>query len=86
MEPKSSGQPREPIVLAYHLVAFVDLLGQGDELDKLTSLPRTEAAREQVKDVLRRTAGRVLAIRDGFDNMFQRFSALLKDGSRGGTG
>lgn len=64
----------EPFALGYHLVAFLDLLGQGDELDKIQSLPNNAAERAATIRVLQRTAGRVLDIRKAFDALFQELT------------
>lgn len=41
----------------FYLVAYVDLLGQQDELMKLASLPHTQEEKEEVLQILRRPPG-----------------------------
>src|SRR5262245_38805960 len=47
----------------FYLVAYVDLLGQTDELMQLTKLDHSEAAWPEARKILKRTAGRVQMIR-----------------------
>ena len=57
----------------FYLVAFIDLLGQRQELMKLTSLPHTQdqSTQDQVLSILKKTAGRVQIIRDSFKTFFE---------------
>lgn len=60
--------------LGYHLVAFLDVLGQGDRFRELR-LPNNPEEAEEVGEVLRQTAGFVLDLREAFDEQFQSFEA-----------
>jgi hypothetical protein len=62
------------LTLAYHLVAYLDILGQGDELSKLEALPKTKAEEAETVAVVRNTAGRVRRIRKTFDELFEQFN------------
>lgn len=54
----------------YHLVAFVDILGQRQELERLTQLPHVPEARASALDILKKTAGRVKVVRETFSEYF----------------
>jgi hypothetical protein len=55
----------------YFLVAFVDLLGQQEELAKLAALPHTPESRLAVEQGIRRTAARVVKTRKAFGDFFR---------------
>lgn len=57
-----------PVILTDHLVAIVDLLGQSNALLELRHLPRTEEEKTAVIEVLRKSIGRVNAVRKSFEN------------------
>ncbi len=60
--------------LGYHLVAFLDVLGQRDRFHELR-LPQNPEEVKAVGEVLRQTAGFVLDLREAFDEQFQSFEA-----------
>jgi hypothetical protein len=60
--------------LGYHLVAFLDVLGQREKFLALR-LPKNQEEAAAVGDVLRQTAGLVLDLRDAFDEQFASFEA-----------
>jgi hypothetical protein len=62
--------------LGYHLVAFLDVLGQRERFRELKQ-PRTAEESVAVAEVLRQTAGFVLDIRRIFGEQFQSFEAGL---------
>lgn len=62
--------------LGHHLVAFLDVLGQRDRFRQLR-LPRTVEEETQVKEVLKGTAGFILALRQLFSSQFETFEAGL---------
>jgi hypothetical protein len=49
--------------LGFHLVIYVDLLGQTNELEKFRRLPTNEAEKKAVAEAINRTAGRVHLVR-----------------------
>ncbi len=55
----------------YYLVAFVDVLGQQDELGRLVLVPHIPEARDAAMEIIRKTAGRVRALRSGFQTYFR---------------
>jgi hypothetical protein len=72
---RSGQQPRaEPLVYGFYGVAFVDLLGQQDELQPLLAIPHHQGSREAILDVLRRTAGRVRRVRERFGELLAAVS------------
>ncbi len=60
--------------LGYHLVAFLDVLGQRDRFKELR-LPKNPEEAAAVGEVLRQTAGFVLDLRQAFDEQFENFEA-----------
>jgi hypothetical protein len=60
--------------LGYHLVAFLDVLGQREKFLALR-LPKNQEEAAAVGNVLRQTAGLVLDLRDAFDEQFASFEA-----------
>ena len=64
--------PRWP--LGYYLVAYLDVLGQRQALRGLTRLPRTTEEQDATRDILRRTAGVVVTLRDSFLTYFRIFT------------
>ncbi len=55
----------------YYLVLFIDLLGQREQLRALRGIPATAEERAPFIDRIRQSFGRVIALRDGFDNLFK---------------
>ena len=49
--------------VGFHLVIYVDLLGQTNELDKFRRMPTTEEERQAVVEAIKRTGGHVYLIR-----------------------
>jgi hypothetical protein len=47
----------------FHLVIFIDLLGQTNELDKFRRIPTNDEQRQEAIDAIRRTAGHVDLVR-----------------------
>lgn len=62
--------------LGYHLVAFLDVLGQREKF-KALRLPTTPEDKATVAEVLKQTAGLVLELRNVFDTNFTAFEAGL---------
>jgi hypothetical protein len=54
----------------YYLTAYVDVLGQRDELKRLRGIHHDEEHREAAFAILRTTAGRVLTVRKAFKEYF----------------
>jgi hypothetical protein len=59
------------MTLAYYFVAYVDLLGQSDELARLKSLPQTEADKAATIAIMKDTAGVVRNVRQSFQEYFE---------------
>jgi hypothetical protein len=62
--------------LGYHLVAFLDVLGQRERFKHL-ELPKTPEQNAEVAEVLRQTAGFVLELRKTFADQFATFESAL---------
>jgi hypothetical protein len=60
--------------LGHHLIAFLDVLGQRDRLRGLKK-PTNAQEEDEVKEVLRQTAGFVVELRAVFQNQFEAFEA-----------
>lgn len=58
--------------LGYHLVTFLDVLGQRDKLRQLQN-PKNPEEEDEVKEVLRQTAGFVAELRAVYQNQFKTF-------------
>src|SRR5579872_4699117 len=71
------GEPRmekKMYKLGYHLVAFLDVLGQRDKFRGL-KMPTNAQEEDEVKEVLRQTAGFVAELRTVFQTQFEVFEA-----------
>lgn len=58
--------PHNEIDLHYYLVAFLDILGQGEKLERLKHFPRDEDERRDFGSLLLQTHGHVRALREWF--------------------
>lgn len=58
--------------LAYYVVAFVDLLGQSDELRRFKSLPRTDEERRDAEDAMAKTGRLIRQLRDRFKELVEQ--------------
>lgn len=67
-----SRESRREHTYGFFLVAFVDVLGQRDELRALTKLPHNTEAMPEALQILKRTAGRVQKVRHGFESYFNQ--------------
>lgn len=61
------------IFFAYHVVCLVDVLGQKDKLAQWATLPDDGQVTQEFIQALRQTVGTVLAFRDQFVDLFNRF-------------
>jgi hypothetical protein len=52
---------------AFYLVAYIDLLGQSAEMERMSALPRTEGGRKAVSDAMMRSGTSVLLLRQAFE-------------------
>jgi hypothetical protein len=66
-------------ILGYHLVAFLDVLGQREKFRKL-ELPETPEDYARVEQVLKDTAGFVSQLRDMFREQFEAFEDGFSSG------
>lgn len=71
-----SHMEKKHLRLGYHLVAFLDVLGQRNRFKSLR-LPKTPEESTEVGEVLRQTAGFVIDLRRTFADQFQWFEAGL---------
>ncbi len=60
----SKAKPREDTQIGYYAVAFLDLLGQKDRLEKIRKLPQTEDEKSQFIISLKESMGVVKLFRD----------------------
>ncbi len=60
----------DKILSQYYLVVFFDHLGQRENLRKITGLPITDTEKQEFNDIMKKSVGRVLTIRDTFKNYF----------------
>ncbi|MGD0945967.1 MAG: hypothetical protein ABSA52_00935 [Candidatus Binatia bacterium] len=61
-------------VIQHFLVVYLDVLGQRDELRRLTTLPQNDAELRQASAALKRTLGCVLQLRELFKTLFDSYS------------
>jgi hypothetical protein len=59
---------RRDVRLSFYLVAYIDLLGQSDELLKIARIPQNEEEKKATITAIKNSAGRVRAVRSAFDN------------------
>jgi len=57
---------RPDVSFGMHLVAYLDLLGQAAELDRIRTVPTTDAEKQEVAKIINRSALRVYEIRSYF--------------------
>jgi hypothetical protein len=69
-------QQDDDLQVAYHAVAFFDLLGQASELLMLQDLPDSKAGREALVACIRRTVGVVEAFRKTFTDFYESYTAI----------
>lgn len=62
--------------LGYHLVAFLDVLGQREKFKSLR-LPTSQKEHAEVAEILRQTAGFVMELRESFKEQFAQFDSGL---------
>lgn len=68
--------------LSYYLVAYLDILGQSEQLLQLIRLPSGQQEEESAARILHNTAGHVVSLREAFQQFFQaasRSTGLLDD-------
>lgn len=65
-----SQQGKKVFELSYHLVLFVDILGQKEKIRQLKSVPIDDEQKEEVLKVLKDTAGVVIGTREVFKAFF----------------
>jgi hypothetical protein len=59
------------MTLAYYFVAFVDLLGQSDQLSRLKSIPSADEEKEATIAIMKETGGVVRNVRNSFKEYFE---------------
>jgi hypothetical protein len=67
--PTEGQRSGKPIRLSYHLVVYIDLLGQSAHLERIRQLPTNEEEKATASDAVRNSAGRVLEIRKYFGDV-----------------
>jgi hypothetical protein len=71
------------LTLNYYLVAFLDVLGQRENLRQMKHLPRTPSEYSETVRLLRSTVGVVLGLRKTFQQYFESFASLRLPDSGG---
>lgn len=66
-----------PLVLAWDIVAFLDVMGQKEKLLQLR-MPRTPEETIATQEVLKDTAGFILRLRDVYQENYEKFQSGLK--------
>ena len=70
---------REEFLFQHYLVVFFDHLGQRERLRKITGIPTNEKEKEKFIEITRESIGRVLQIRETFNNYFQSSTLYQPD-------
>jgi hypothetical protein len=60
------------MTLSYYAVAFIDLLGQSEELRKIKGLPQTDDERREAEIAMGRTGRLIRQMRDRFTDLVER--------------
>lgn len=60
----------DSLLFQHYLVVFFDQLGQRDTLRKITDLPTSDAEKHEFIEVMKKSVGRVINIREGFQKYF----------------
>ncbi len=78
-KPRKKKTRKSQFVLNYYLVAFVDLLGQQEELRSLTQLPdeNNKVERAQALQTVKQTFGTVMSMRKNLKTFFDRLSGPI---------
>lgn len=75
-----SNKPKEPSSCEddwqynFHVVAFLDILGQREAFHEIKGLPRDTKGKAQLIEVLKKTIGFVPKFRQGFKDIFERYA------------
>lgn len=73
METELAEQRSAPMYLQHFLVAYLDVLGQREDLRRLTALPRNDEELRETSAVLKRTLSFVLQLRALFKTFFDGY-------------
>ena len=57
--------------IGYYFVAFIDIVGQGDKLKRLVSMPSNDAEKQNIARILLETSEYVKDLRGQFDALFE---------------
>lgn len=60
----------DSLLFQHYLIVFFDQLGQRDKLRKITDLPKNDSEKHEFLEIMKKSVGRVLHIREGFQNYF----------------
>lgn len=70
---------RDNFLFQHYLVAYLDHLGQRENLRKITGIPTTEDEKQRFIEITKESIGRVLNIRDAFRNYFESANLYKSD-------
>lgn len=73
-------ETRPNLHLSYYLVAYIDLLGQSDELLKITHLPQNEEEEKAVLTAIKNSAIKVRAVRSAFGGLIKSAAETTQEG------
>jgi len=73
---------RDNFLFQHYLVVFFDQLGQRASLRKITGIPTTEDEKQKFIEITKESIGRVLNIRDAFNNYFESANSYKPDANR----
>ncbi len=70
---------RDNLFFQNYLVVFADLLGQREELRKITGIPTTEPEKQQFIETAKESFGKVIQIRDSFKRYYDSANEYIHD-------
>jgi len=69
--------------ISYYVAVFIDILGQGDKLAKITDLPDTKEEEVELFKLFRETAGAVKGLHKTFEGFFESYRETSEEVKRG---
>jgi hypothetical protein len=75
--PEEGTTPDRPdVTLSYHLLVYIDLLGQSAQLDRIRHLPASDVEKEAARDAIAHSAFSVFEIRKYFNGMVEKLMTV----------
>lgn len=65
------------LLFQYYLTVFIDLVGQKENLREIAELPTNEIEKQQFIEVIKKSVGNVLHLRESFKNYFESANSYV---------